>query len=131
MRERVDLDHLVRAELEVEDRGIFREPLQLAGARDDDDLLLHQEAQAHLRRALAMPRADARQHRAVLGIAARNRAIGHDRHAVGRAGLPHLRLINEGMQLDLIAYEWLARQPRRLLDQRDCEIRYADVARKA
>src|SRR5439155_11016779 len=47
MRERVDLGHLIGVQLEVEDRGILREPLQLAGARDDDDLLLHQEAQAH------------------------------------------------------------------------------------
>src|SRR5690349_11394137 len=41
--ERADFGHLVLAQLEIEDRGILREPFELAGARDDDDLLLHQE----------------------------------------------------------------------------------------
>src|SRR5690348_6851894 len=63
-RERIDLGHLVGAELEIEDRSILRQPLELAGARDDHDLLLHQESQAHLRGALAMLLADAREHRA-------------------------------------------------------------------
>ena len=49
-------------------------PLDLAGARDDGDALLHQPAQAHLRGGLAVRLADAREHRVVLG--ALPRAIG-------------------------------------------------------
>src|ERR1700751_387851 len=40
-----DLGHLGRRKLEVENREIFRQPFEAAGARDDRDALLHQEAQ--------------------------------------------------------------------------------------
>src|SRR5215813_3830889 len=62
VRETRDLGHLGRRELEVENREIFRQPLEAAGPRDDRDALLHQKAQAHLRRGLAVRLADARQH---------------------------------------------------------------------
>ena len=54
-------------------RRVLRKPLELAGARNDDDGLLHQIAQADLRRGLFMRGADARQHRVVLALP---RAIG-------------------------------------------------------
>src|SRR5712672_3358896 len=106
--ERCDLGHLVGAELEIEDRGILRQPLELAGARDDDHLLLYQETQAHLRCAFAVLLADAREKLAVLGVAARDRTIGDDRHPVRRAGGTDLRLVDEGMQLDLVTHQRLA-----------------------
>src|SRR5689334_11959025 len=49
-----DLGHVGVGKLEVEDRHVLCEPLDPAGARDDDDALLHQEAQARLRRGLAV-----------------------------------------------------------------------------
>src|SRR5262245_47913684 len=97
MGERFDLGHLVSAELEIEDRGVLRQPLELAGARNDDDLLLHQKTQTHLRGALAVLLADAREHAAVLGVAACDWTIGDDRQAVCRTCGANLRLINEGM----------------------------------
>src|SRR5262252_7479514 len=62
VRETRDLGHLGPRKLEVEDREILRQPFETAGPRDDDDARLHQEAQAHLCRGLAVHLADARQH---------------------------------------------------------------------
>ena len=42
--------HLGVAQLEIKQREILFQPLDLAGARNDDDALLHQPAQADLRR---------------------------------------------------------------------------------
>src|SRR5260370_2809833 len=53
-RESRDLRHFRLGKLEIENGEIFREPLEAACARDDRDAALHQEAQAHLHRALAM-----------------------------------------------------------------------------
>src|SRR5262249_39437370 len=94
MRQRRDLGHLGVGELEVEDREIFRQPLDPAGARDDGDALLHQEAQAHLRGGLRdlvllMGAADARQNLVVLPPAAGDGAVGHDRHVMSTAGRDH------------------------------------------
>ena len=73
MRQRGDLGHLLLAQHEIKDGGVLGQPLDLAGARNDDDVLLHQIAQADLRRGLAVRGADARQH----GVVARlPRAIG-------------------------------------------------------
>src|SRR5579864_1782967 len=86
-RQRADLAHLGVAQGEIEDRGVLRQPLELAGARNDGDVLLHQEAQADLRRALAVRLGGAGEHRIVADVAARQRAVGDDRHAVlARAG---------------------------------------------
>src|SRR6516165_1606832 len=57
--------------------------------------------------------------------------LGHDRHAVPPAGGDHLRLVDEGMHLDLVAHQRLLRELHGLLDQRDGEVRHADVARKS
>ena len=95
VRQRGDLRHLRIAQREIENRGIFRKPLDLAGARNDDDVLLHQKAQADLRGGLVVRGADTREHLVVAGIAARDRAIGDDRHAVLAAGRDHLRLVEE------------------------------------
>src|SRR5215468_1920531 len=131
VRKSRDLGHLGRRELEVENREIFRQPFEAAGPWDDRDALLHQEAQAHLRRGLAVRLADAREHLVPVHAAAGHRAIGHDRHAVPPAGGDHLRLVDEGMHLDLVAHQRLLRELHGLLDQRDGEVRHADVARKS
>ena len=47
-----NLPHLVVGQLEIENLDIFRQPLDPRGARDRGDVLLHQPAQADLRRAL-------------------------------------------------------------------------------
>src|ERR1700739_4971858 len=51
MRETGDLAHLTPGKLEIEDFDIFRQPLDARGTRDGGDVLLHQPAQANLRRA--------------------------------------------------------------------------------
>ncbi len=75
--EREDLLHLIVRQFEIEDRHVLAEAFDARGARDRRHALLHQPAQRHLRRALAMRRADARQHAFLADRAARDRAIGN------------------------------------------------------
>src|SRR6516162_7796131 len=70
-----DLFHLGVGEREVEDRGILRQALHPAGARDHRDALLHQVTQRNLSGALAMVRADTGQRRMLAGAAAGDRAV--------------------------------------------------------
>src|SRR5262245_19084239 len=125
-----DLRHLRLGKLEVEDRKILRQPFATACARNDHDAPLHQEPQAHLRGSFPMRLADARKQFVPAYAAPRHGAIGHGRHAVPAAGRNHLRLVDERMHLDLIADHWLIRKLHGLFDQRDGEVRYADVAGK-
>ena len=125
-----DLLHLRRAERKIEDRRILRQPLFFAGSRDDDNVLLHEIAQANLRRGLAVCGADPRQKLVISRAAARDRTIGDDRHAVLAAGGDHLRLVEKRMTFDLIANERLGRKPHRLLDELDGEIGHPDMARQ-
>ena len=74
---------------------------------------------------------DAREQRVPTHAAARHGTIGHGRHPVPAAGRDHLRLIDERMHLDLIADQRLVRKLHGLFDQRDGEVRYADVAGKS
>src|SRR5260370_1215324 len=127
-RESRDLRHFRMGKLEIGNGEIFREPLEGAGARDDRDAALHQEAQAHLHRALAMRLADARKHFVPADAASGHRTISHDGHAVAPAGRDHLRLVNEGMYLDLVADERLGCKLHGLFDERNGKVRYPDVA---
>src|ERR1700761_2728761 len=61
MGETGDLVHLVGGQLEIEDVEIFGETLDARGTRNHASVLLHQPAQANLRRALAVRPADLRQ----------------------------------------------------------------------
>ncbi len=88
---------------EIEYREIFLQSPHFAGARDDDDTLLDQPAQADLRRALVVRHTDLFQHRVALGAAARDRAIGDDGDAVRLAGRDHFALVEKRMVFDLIA----------------------------
>src|SRR5208282_725831 len=131
MRQRGNLGHLLLVQHKIKDGGILLKPLDLAGARNDDNVLLHQKAQRDLRGALAVRGADARQHPVVAGAAAGDRTVGDDGHAVPPAGGDHFRLVEEGMALDLIADQGFARRPHRFLDLRHGEVGYADMACEA
>src|SRR5579872_6274813 len=109
-RQTRNLLHLSGAEGEIEDRGVFRKPPFLAGARDHDDVLLHQITQTDLRRGLAMRGTDARQKLVVARAAARDRAIGDDRHVMFATGGDHFGLVEKRMAFDLIAHQGLARE---------------------
>src|SRR5215469_2399720 len=102
-----NLRHLSVRQRKVKERKILRQAFDPAGARNDDDPLLHQIAQRDLRRALALGGTDAGKDRVLLGITASDRAIGNDRHAMRTASGDDLRLIEEGMHLDLVADERL------------------------
>ena len=79
---------------------------------------------------LAVAVADPLQRAVVLDAAPGDRAIGHQRHAVARAGLPHLGLVEIGMVFDLVAHQRLRTRRHRLLDQGHGEIGHADMARE-
>src|SRR5208282_820540 len=130
MRQRGNLGHLLLVQHKIKDGGILLKPLDLAGARNDDNVLLHQKAQRNLRCALAMRGADAGQHPVVAGAAARDRAVGDDGHAVPPAGGNHFRLVEEGMALDLIADNWFGGSLQGFLDLRHGEVGYADMTRE-
>ena len=107
-RQSRDLAHFGVAQFEIEQREVLFQPLDLAGARNDDDTLLDQPAQTNLRGGLAMRLADLFEHLVALGAAARDRAIGDNRHAVLAAGRDHLVLIEKRMAFDLVADQRLA-----------------------
>ena len=67
----------------------------------------------------------------VLDPALGDRTIGDHRHAVARAGLLHLGLVEIGMVFDLVAHQRLRTGRDGLLDQGHGEIRNADVPRQA
>jgi len=106
---------------------VLGEPLSFAGAGNDDNVLLHEEAERDLRRGLFVRGADPRQHIVAAGLTLGDRAVGGHRHAVLAAGRQHLRLIEIGMALDLIADQRLGGRFPRRLDQRDVEVGDADV----
>ena len=62
----------------------FSEGRSICPVADDNDGLLHQEAQGRLRGGLAVRGADAREDPVVAGAPARQRAIGGDRHPCRR-----------------------------------------------
>ena len=126
-----DLLHLGVRQLEIENRDILLQPLHLAGARNDAEAALHEKAQRDLRRALAMPLADGREHAVIRQSAPRHRAISDHANAVLFARRDHLALVEIGMHLDLVAGDRLAGELHRLIEQRDGEIRHADVTRAA
>src|SRR5258708_12219803 len=70
-----DALHLLAGKRKIEDVDVFRQPLDLRGPRDRADTLLHQPAQADLRRGLAVGPADLRQRRVALDAAFRHRTI--------------------------------------------------------
>jgi hypothetical protein len=82
MRERRDACHLRFAQREIEDRGILRQPFGFAGARNDHDVLLHQETQTHLRGGLFVYGADARERFVVARAALGDGAIGDNRRCL-------------------------------------------------
>ena len=63
---------------------VLRQPLDLGGARNDDDALLHEKAQAHLRRRSCRAPCRCGLSTSSLGAAARDRAVGDHRHADAR-----------------------------------------------
>ena len=119
------------AQFEIEDLRVFRKPLHFAGAGDDDDVLLHQKAQADLHGGLLVRRADAGEHLVATRVSARDRAIGDHRHAVGATGFDYFRLVEKGMALDLIAHQRFARRRQCLVDVRHGEVGDADMACQA
>ena len=75
--------------------------------------------------------ADAGEHLVVLHAAAGDRAVGHDRHAMRAAGGNDFRLVEEWMHLDLVADDRFVGEAHCLVDQRDGEVRHANMARQA
>src|SRR5665811_1998072 len=126
-----NLPHLRIRQVEIQNRKILLQPLDLAGARDHHDALLGKPAQAGLRRGLAMGLADFFQQLVALGVTARDRAVGHHRHAVLAAGGDHLVLVEIGMALDLVADQRFAGDLVGLVEQGHSEIRNADLTRVA
>src|SRR4051812_44673017 len=105
-RQRAQLLHLRVRQREIEQVEIFLQVFGIGGARNRDDVLLHQIAQRDLRRTLAVRLSDALQHGVAGRGAARDWAIGRDGKAVAAAGLDHLGAVDEGMDLDLVGDEW-------------------------
>src|SRR5579862_4267277 len=73
-----DLAHIVVAQRKIEDCGVFGKPFHFAGPRDDDDILLHQKAQADLGRGLAVGGADALENVAFARLTLRDRTVRND-----------------------------------------------------
>ena len=94
-------------------------------------MLLHQKAQADLRRALAMRGADTGQHLIVTHAAARDRTVGDHRHALLSASSDQRRLVEERMTLELITDQRFAADLHRLFDLRHAEVGDADVTRQS
>src|ERR1043166_9138663 len=79
MRQRGTLLHFRRRQFESDQGNVFRQPLDLGGARNDDDVALREPAQRDLARALAVRLPDALEHLVLAHLSARERAIGRDR----------------------------------------------------
>src|ERR1043165_8610873 len=103
-----NLLHFRRRQFEIEQRNVFRQPLDLRGTRNDDDVALREPAQRDLARGLAVRLPDALEPLVLAHLPARERAIGRDRKAVLAAGGRYLRLIEIGMAFDLVGRERLA-----------------------
>src|SRR6516225_10031289 len=131
MRQVGDFGHFRCTQRKIENSGIFRQPLFFAGARNYNDVLLHQKSQTDLGRGFTALGADARQYLVVAGGAARNRTISDHRHVVPAACGDHLGLVQERMTFDLVADQGFARQSHGLFDEFNCEIRNADMACQA
>ena len=119
--------HFGVRQFEVEHVEIFLQVRRVRRARDRAQAELHQIAQRHLRRALAMRLADALQRLGARHLAARDRHIGDHRHAVLLARRQHLVLVDEGMHLDLIADQRLAGHRPGLVQHLGGEIGDADM----
>src|SRR6516164_10110198 len=85
-----DFGHFAVGQFEIENVDVLREPFDARGARDRGHVLLHEPAQTNLGRALAMRPSDPAEGLILLDSALRDRAVGDERDAVFRAGLPHL-----------------------------------------
>src|SRR4029078_7173876 len=70
---------------------------------------------------------DAREHRILLRGSLGDRAVGYDGHAIRAACRDGWRLIDERMNLDLVAEQRLGAQIHRLLQQSTMKIRYPDM----
>src|SRR5262245_8985678 len=103
-----DLAHLGIAQFEIDYVKVFLKPLYPARARNDDNSLLNEPAQANLCRALAVSLANLFQYFVAWGATARDRTIGHDRHPVPATCADDLVLVQEGVAFDLIADQGLA-----------------------
>ena len=75
--------------------------------------------------------ADAGEHLVVLRAAAGDRAVGDHRHPMRATGGNDFRLVEKRMHLDLVADDRLVGEAHRLVDQRDGEVRHANMARQA
>src|SRR5215831_18954966 len=78
VRQGGNLLHLRRRQFEIEQRDVFRQPLDLRGTRNDDDVALDEPAQRDLTRALAVRLPDAPEHLVLAHLPARERAVGSD-----------------------------------------------------
>src|SRR5262249_32486145 len=105
--ELLELSHLGIRKLEIINVEILLQVLERCGARDGANTLPDQLTHGARRCLFLMRLSNALKSTSPRTLAARNRAICDDRHAVFLAGSKHLVLIDKGMHLDLIADERL------------------------
>src|SRR5262249_55518337 len=125
------LTHFGIAQFKIEQREILFETLDPACARNDDDALLDQPAKADLRCSLPVRFADPLEQLVTFCAAPWEGAVGDDRHSMLATRPDHLVLIEKRMALDLIADQWLGRNPVCFIEERHGEIRNADLPRVA